>query len=208
VLAIDIAPNMIAHLQARAREEGLANLETRVMDGHHLDLENDTFDVTGSQFGVMLFPDLPRALREMVRVTKPGGRVLMVAYGPPPSIEFLQLFIGAMQAVVPGFTGLPSDPPPLPFQVANSEVLRQRMVGAGLSDVEITPGAERLDFRSGKEMWDWVVNSNPIPQMLVADLTVAQRSAVQDMLDAMLRERAADGRTTLSAKVHIAIGTK
>jgi len=82
VLAADLSPNMVERLKARARKEGLSNLETRVMDGHALELEANTFDISGSQFGVMLFPDLPRGLSELARVTKPVGRVLMVAYGP------------------------------------------------------------------------------------------------------------------------------
>ena len=47
------------------------------MDAHALEIDDDSFDVTGSQFGVMLVADQPLALREMVRVTKPGGRVLL-----------------------------------------------------------------------------------------------------------------------------------
>jgi ubiquinone/menaquinone biosynthesis C-methylase UbiE len=43
------------------------------VDGHDLELEDDTFDITASQFGIMLFPDRPRALAELARVTKPGG---------------------------------------------------------------------------------------------------------------------------------------
>jgi ubiquinone/menaquinone biosynthesis C-methylase UbiE len=73
VLATDLAPTMIELLNERAREEGLSNLEGRVMDGQALDLEDDTFDISGSQNGVSLFPDLKRGLRELVRVTKPGG---------------------------------------------------------------------------------------------------------------------------------------
>ena len=83
VLATDWSPAMIERFEARVREEGLRNAEGRVMDCHALDLPDDSFDVTGSQFGVMLVPDQPRALREMVRVTKPGGRVLVIAYGSP-----------------------------------------------------------------------------------------------------------------------------
>jgi ubiquinone/menaquinone biosynthesis C-methylase UbiE len=135
VLAVDLAPVMIERLRAHARDEGLTGVEARVMDGHALDLESDSFDVAASQFGVMLFPDLPRALREMARVTRRDGRVLMVAYGAPPEIEFLTFFMGAMQAVVPGFTGLPTDPPPLPFQVADPGVLRARMAEAGRAEV-------------------------------------------------------------------------
>ena len=74
VLATDWSSAMIERFEARLREEGLRNAEGRVMDCHALDLPDDSFDVTGSQFGVMLVPDQPRALREMVRVTRPGGR--------------------------------------------------------------------------------------------------------------------------------------
>jgi SAM-dependent methyltransferase len=200
---------MIERLQARARQEGLSNLEGRVMDGHALELESDTFDIAGSQFGVMLLPDLPRALRELVRVTRPGGRVLMVVYGPPGQVEFLTFFMAAMQAVVPGFTGLPMDPLPLPFQVADPKTLRREMTEAGLKDVRVQPGAERLEFRTGREMWDWVVNSNPIGGAIVADLTDEQRADVQQVLHGMLRERpTGGGPAVLTAAVNIGIGTK
>ena len=82
VTATDITPAMIERLDERARREGL-DIETRVMDGHALELDDDRFDIAGSQYGVMLFPDLPRALREMKRVTAPGGRVFLVVYGAP-----------------------------------------------------------------------------------------------------------------------------
>jgi ubiquinone/menaquinone biosynthesis C-methylase UbiE len=73
VLATDISPIMVKRIDARARKEGIVNVEARIMDGHALELEDDTFDISGSQYGVMLFPDLPRALSELARVTKPGG---------------------------------------------------------------------------------------------------------------------------------------
>jgi SAM-dependent methyltransferase len=87
VLATDFSPVMVARLDARAREEGLPNLESRVMDGHRLELEDGTFDVAGSQFGIMLFPDRPRALGELARVLRPGGHALMVVFGPARSVE-------------------------------------------------------------------------------------------------------------------------
>ena len=150
VLATDWSPAMIERFEARVREEGLPDAEGRVMDCHALQLEDNTFDVTGSQFGVMLVPDQPRALQEMVRVTKPGGRVLVIAYGPPAELEFLHLFIGALQAVVPDFAGVPDDPPPLEFQVADPEVLRQRLIDAGLKDVQSRAErrASRLPLRA------------------------------------------------------------
>lgn len=98
-----------------------------VMDCHCLGFESNTFDVTGSQFGVMLVEDQPRALREMVRVTRPGGRVVVVGYGSPAEFEVLQVSVGALQVVLPEFPRLPDEPPPLEFQAANPAVLKQRL---------------------------------------------------------------------------------
>ena len=102
VTAIDRSPVMLEHLRRRAHDEGLA-IDTRVMDGHALAFPDDTFDMAGSQFGVMLFPDMPRALAEMARVVRPGGRVLVHAYGDPHRIDFLGFLVGAVQSVRPGF---------------------------------------------------------------------------------------------------------
>ena len=209
VLATDWSPAMIDRFEARVREEGLSKTEGRVMDCHALDLPDDSFDVTGSQFGVMLVPDQPRALREMVRVTKPGGRVLVIAYGSPEEFESLQIFISALKAVAPDFAGLPDDPPPLEFQVSDPDVLRQRLTEAGLKEVRVERTAERPAFASGSEMWDWVLYGNPIPGMLVADLSEDQQARLRQVLDAMLRERAdANGRAVLTNAVNIGIGTK
>lgn len=207
VTATDITPAMIERLAERARREGL-EVETRVMDGHALDLDDDQFDIAGSQYGVMLFPDLPRALRELKRVTRPGGHVLLVVYGAPAQVEFLAFFVAAMQETVPGFTGLPMDPPPLPFQVADPDLLRQALVAAGLKDVRVETVTQEMEFRSGRHMWDWVVNSNPLATMLVSELTSAQEDAVRDALDRMLRERSGGrGPAVLTDPNHIGIGT-
>jgi ubiquinone/menaquinone biosynthesis C-methylase UbiE len=208
VLSTDISPVMLERLGARTRTEGL-DVETRVMDGHDLNLEDNVFDITASQFGVMLFPDMSRGIREMARVTKPGGRVLMNVYGAPQRVEFLGFFLGAVHPVVPDFAGLPTDPPPLPFQLQDPERLRQELDNAGLKDILVETVTEELAFRSATEMWDWLANSNPIGRMLIADLTEEQSVAVQQTLGSMLRERAGgSGPAVLTNPVNIGIGTK
>ena len=210
VLATDWSPAMIERFRARVREEGLSNAEGRVMDVHALDIEDDTFDVTGSQFGVMLVPDQPLALREMVRVTRPGGRVLLIAYGSPAEFEALQVFIEALQAVDPDFEGLPDDPPPLEFQVADPEVLRQRLTDAGLRDVTVdTTHDERLEIGSGQQLWDWILGSNPISGRIVGDLTPEQQTSARRVLDEMLLRRShGTGPTVLTAPLNIGVGVK
>jgi ubiquinone/menaquinone biosynthesis C-methylase UbiE len=210
VVATDWSPKMIERFIARVREERIPDAEGKVMDCHALDFAADTFDVAGSAFGVMLVPDQARALREMVRVTKPGGRVLIIAYGSPSKFEALHVFLGALESVNPGFEGLPDNPPPLEFQVADAGVLRDRLVAAGLREVIVdTTHEERLTLRSGRELWDWCVGSNPIPGMLVSDLSEDQKKALLARLDETLRARAnASGVATLTAPLNIGVGTK
>jgi ubiquinone/menaquinone biosynthesis C-methylase UbiE len=210
VLSTDISPSMLERLEARARKEGLS-LETRVMDGHALELEDNTFDVSGSQFGVMLFPDMPRGIGEMARVTKPGGRVLMNVYGAPQKIEFFGFFVGAIQAAVPEFTGPPMDPPPLPFQLQDPERLRQELAEAGLKDIGVETITERLEFQAGRQLWDWLTSSNPIVGTLLAELnlTKEQTAVVRHALDRMVRERSAgSGPAVLTNPINIGVGTK
>jgi ubiquinone/menaquinone biosynthesis C-methylase UbiE len=209
VLATDWSPAMVERFTTRAREEGLRDAEGRVMDAHDLTLEDDAFDVTGSQFGVMLVPDQPRALREMVRVTRPGGRVLVIAYGAPAEFEALQFFIAALHAVDPGFEGLPDDPPPLEFQVADPEVLRRRMADAGLGDVRVdTTRQERIEVRSGQDLWNWMLSSNPVAGMIVGDLAADQQVAMRQVLDGMIGDRSTGTRSAvLSAPLNIGVGS-
>jgi SAM-dependent methyltransferase len=211
VLATDWAPQMVAQFQARAQAEGLTNATARVMDAHALDLEDDRFDVTGSQFGVMLVPDQLGALREMVRVTKPGGRLLLIAYGPPEEFEALQLFVSALQTVAPDFEGLP-DPPPLEFQASDPDILHGRLVAAGLQAVQVdTTQQERLELNTGQELWDWMFFSNPITGMLLDGFNVseADRARMRSALDEMIRGRADEaGVATLTAPLNIGWGRK
>jgi SAM-dependent methyltransferase len=201
---------MLDLLRARARQEGL-DIETRVMDGHALRLADNAFDMAGSQFGVMLFPDMPKGLHEMVRVVKPGGRVLMNVYGDPHKIEFFGFFIAAIQSVRPDFNGPPMDPLPLPFQLQDPERLRKELSAAGLKDVKIETITEATEFRSGKELWEWLVSSNPIVVMVLGSLklTGGERDVIQQALDRLVRERAGSGDTaTLTNPINIGIGTK
>lgn len=209
VVATDVSPVMVERLEARARDEGLTTLEARVMDGGALDLADDSFDVAGSQNGVSVFPEFERGLGELVRVTRPGGRVLLAAFGPPAEATFITTFVGALQATVPAFDGLPMDPPPLPFQVADPGTLRAHLADAGLADVGVDAVTWEMEFRSAGHLWDVVVNSNPIGAAMVADLTGEQRTAVERALDERLRERAGgSGPAVLPTRMNVATGTK
>ncbi|MBB3192120.1 class I SAM-dependent methyltransferase [Halomonas cerina] len=209
VTAIDISPAMVERLRARARQEGYDNLQARVMNGCALQLNDDAFDMTGSQYGVMLFPDLTAGLTEMVRVTKPGGTVVVITLGLPEEVDVIRFMMDAIQAAVPEFPDLPRDPPPLPFQLARPNKLRHRLITTGLRDVRVERVTETMAFASGQALWDWLMNSNPILGQLVADLSQQQQARVLEELEARIQARAGnDATAVLTSRVNIGFGTK
>jgi SAM-dependent methyltransferase len=79
VLAVDFATGMVEAVEAL----GLDRVSARVMDGQALALDDATFDAAFSMFGVMLFPDWERGLRELARVVKSGGVVCIGTWADP-----------------------------------------------------------------------------------------------------------------------------
>ena len=209
VLAVDFSSAMIERLDARAREEGLANLTGRVMDGHHLDLRDHVFDIAGSQFGVTFFTDFRQGISELVRVIKPGGTVFLVSFGPTESIEYIGLFMHAIKAVVPDFESFSPGWPPLAFQVSEKDVLHRKMEEAGLRKVRSYQIVHKQFFRSGQEMWNWVTSSNPMVIKMIAGMDEEQKTQIRHILDEMIRQRAGrQDKAVFEAEVYIGLGEK
>lgn len=189
VLATDVAPNMVDALRARSSRAG-ATVRAEVMDALDLDLDEATFDVTASQLGVVVLPDLDRALAEMVRVTRPGGTVAVSGFGgPPPAVETLALPFAAVAQVAPEAPTLPTDPPPPPFQLAEPGRAVQRLEAAGLQDGRVLALEQLMAFASGDELWSAVTHSHPIAAAVRAALSDEQDAAVRAELDRALAAR-------------------
>jgi ubiquinone/menaquinone biosynthesis C-methylase UbiE len=78
VLGVDIASNLVAAGNRRAEAEGLTNCRFQEGDASHLDdLADNTFDLVVTIFGAMFAPRPFDVAKEMVRVTRPGGRIVM-----------------------------------------------------------------------------------------------------------------------------------
>ena len=131
VLGVDIASNLVAAGNARAREAGLTSLRFLEGDASDLaDLKDASFDLVLTVFGAMFAPRPFDVAREMVRVTKPGGRIVMgnwipgdptlvaqilkisSAYSPPPPEGFVSpMMWGKEDQVVERFVaaGIPAE---------------------------------------------------------------------------------------------------
>jgi SAM-dependent methyltransferase len=88
LVAVDIQPEMIAQVEKRVREAGLANVETHVSDAYHLLLDDESVD---RAFLVTVLPEIPdqtRALTELCRVIKPGGLLSITEEFTDPDYPF------------------------------------------------------------------------------------------------------------------------
>lgn len=192
VTAVDIAPTMIERLEARGRAEGLRSLQGQVGNGEQLDFPDATFDVAVSLNGVSVFPDLSAGVREMARVTRPGGSVLVAALGPLSKVEFVGFFLAAVRAVLPE-AGPPQDEPLPPFRLSEPGAMQQTLAAAGLHDVRVESALWQTPFASADEFLATVLSSNPIARQLTADLTEEPLGQLRQVLDGMLRERSGGG---------------
>lgn len=209
VLATDISPDMVGRLQARAKKAGLSNLTARVMDGTNLEVEDDAFDVSASQHGVTLFPEMDRGLAEMTRVTKSGGQILVVTFGPLDEAGFVAIFLDAVRTAVPQAPVPTSQDPPLPFQASDPGELTRRLEAAGLEQVHVETVVEEASFASPKKYWSTLVNSNPIGAQLDGLLNADQRARALEVVEAAFQDQPApDGGGLVSSKILVGVGTK
>jgi ubiquinone/menaquinone biosynthesis C-methylase UbiE len=124
VLGVDISSNLVAAGNARAQALDLTNIRFQEGDASQLsDLDDESFDLVISMFGAMFAPKPFDVAKEMVRVTKPGGRIVMgnwipndptlvaqilkisASYSPPPPEGFVSpVTWGVEENVVERFT--------------------------------------------------------------------------------------------------------
>src|SRR4051812_25091381 len=125
VLGVDIAKNLVEAGSRRAAEAGLTNIKFQEGDATNLEgLPDKSFDLVVSIFGGMFAPKPADVAKEMVRVTKPGGRIVMgnwipndptlvaqilkisSAYTPPPPEGFVSPMMWGIESnVIERFTG-------------------------------------------------------------------------------------------------------
>lgn len=102
VVGIDIAANLVAAGNKRAAEAGLTRLTFQEGDACNLQgVSDDSFDLTLSVFGAMFAPKPFDVAREMVRVTKPGGRVVMGNWIPNDPTSFVSQLLKISSSFMP-----------------------------------------------------------------------------------------------------------
>ncbi len=140
VLGVDIAANLVAAGNDRARAEGLPNLRFQEGDAANLvGLADERFDLVVSIFGAMFAPRPFDVAREMVRVTRPGGRIVMGNWIPGDPTLVAQIL-----KVSSAYTPPPPEGFVSPMSWGDEEQVRDRFESAGIARDQVQ--CERATF--------------------------------------------------------------
>jgi len=210
VLGVDIARNLVAAGKARAKAEGLENCKFQEGDASDLrDLADQSFDLVVSIFGAMFAPRPFDVAKEMVRVTRPGGRVVMGNWIPnDPTLVAQILKISSAYSPPPpeGFVS------PMTWGIESNVV--ERFAAAGIPREKIAFSKETFTFRSPAAPSAFVADFRDYYGPTMNAFAAAQQSGkaadLQKELEALFeRENKSEvkGATTIPARFLKVIAT-
>ena len=205
VTATDLGPGMMSLAEELARKKGLTNIEFREASAEALPFPSETYDVLTCRFGIMFFPDLPKALRECLRVLKPGGRAAFVAWGKKD-----QPFFTTTAGIVLKHVPVPPPPPdpdgPSLFMFGERDRLRRALQAASFNNVHEEDRIIAGRWPSSvEEYWEQFSEVAAPFRPLIEQLTPEKMAVAKSEIFAELK-RFWDGKE-LNMPLEIVIGT-
>ena len=183
-VGLDREPRYLDHARRRAASEGLANVRFEVGDVTHLPFGNASFDLAWSKHLLQWVPDRERAIRELVRVVRPGGRVVCCNFDgfclshhptdPQIQADLEQWFSAAREHL--GFDNWMGSKLPAMFRQAGLRDIR----------VEVTLDAAFSGFGGDPErQWNWEVQFRSV--LPFSERVFGSRQAAVEFTDRVLR---------------------
>ncbi len=207
VFGIDPIPGMIEAARRAADSLALKNVQFEVASADHLPFSDDTFDAVICRFGAMFFPSPVDAVRELLRVVKPGRKLVLAVWHFADKNPFHYLLSRVIDRHVPP---APPDPDAFDaFRFAAPGKLQKVLNEAGAVTV-----SERLfQFAiqapiSAEDFWAMRREMSDTFRAKIASLSADQLAEVNLESLGSLREYATDGGLSLPAEVLIVSGTK
>jgi len=206
VTATDISSNILDFAARNARDAGLSNVETRVMDGENLDVEPEAFDAVISRVGLIYFPDQQKALGGMRRALKPGGRVAAIVYTTAENNQFFSLPVSIIRRRAQLPPPLPGQPGP--FSLGAPGVLEEAYKQAGFRDIETSAISAPLHLSSAEECVRFEKESFGALHQMLAAVSEEERASVWDEIADALCQFETDNGFVGPCEMLVAVGTK
>jgi ubiquinone/menaquinone biosynthesis C-methylase UbiE len=144
VAATDISEKMIERVGEDAARRGFANITTHRSDAEELDYDDSTFDVALCSLGLMYVADPAQSIREMLRVTRDGGRLVIAVWGARRNCGWAEIFPIVEKRIA-------SEVCPLFFQLGTGEALKMTMEMAGARDVAVERISTTLEYETADQ---------------------------------------------------------
>lgn len=180
IVMSDVAAEMAAIAAERAAAIGLTNVRTRVLDFEAIEQPDERFDVVLCRDGLMFATDPARAVAEMHRVLRPGGRLALAVWGPRELNPWLGVVFDAVAAEI----GRPVPPPgiPGPFSLGNLDALGPLLAAAGFTDVTVGELDVPLRAPSFDAWWHRTAALAGPLSMILASLPEPAKDAIEERL--------------------------
>ena len=198
VLGVDIASNLVEAGNIQAKLEGLCNISFREGDASNLyELEDQRFDLVVSIFGAMFAPKPFDVAKEMVRVTRPGGKIVMGNWIPGDPTLVAQVLRISSSYTPPPPEGFVS-----PMLWGVEDHVTERFVNAGIKEGNILFARDTFTFRASYSPSELVnqfrMYYGPTMNAFEAAEKSGRASDLQHDLVALFnsQNKSTDGRTT------------
>lgn len=180
VVGMDLAEQMLAAAERKAKRLGLNNISFRTGDVTSLPFEPNSFDAITSRFCLMFLPEIPKAASEIARVLKPGSWVAAAVWSAPDKNPSIGLSMAAIKQVIE----LPPPDPTAPgiFRLAKPGELAGLFQQAGLVDVTDQDFLADWTYGSADEYYTSLIEIAAPVQNLMAKLTEAQKQDVKQRI--------------------------
>jgi SAM-dependent methyltransferase len=193
VCATDISPAILAYAAAMAADAGLDNVTTLEADGEDLAaLPAGSFDAAISRVGLIYFPDQHRALTEIRRTLRPGGRLSSVVYSTPDRNGFFAQPVGIIRRIA----DLPAPAPgmPGPFSLGAPGVAEAAYERAGFIDVTVTTVPSPVRMPSAADCLRFEQDSFGALHQMLSGVTDEERAGAWREIQVALEQfESADG---------------
>ncbi|HUY09907.1 MAG TPA: class I SAM-dependent methyltransferase [Candidatus Dormibacteraeota bacterium] len=206
VVLTDLAEEMLDIAARRAREQGIANVETRVCSADQVPFDDAKFDGISVRFGYMFFPDLAAATVELTRVLKPGGRLCASVWVKPEENPWTTI---AMEAIASEVEVAPPVPDgPNMFRCASEGCVSALFEKAGLTDVAEWDVNVELVTRSPEQYWDMISEHVSLAAAALQKVDAASRERVRAHALATVQAFEKDGEVRVPGLARCIVGTK
>jgi SAM-dependent methyltransferase len=193
VLGVDIASNLVEAGNARAQSLGIANCRFQEGDATHLhDLKDDSFDLVISMFGAMFAPRPFDVAKEVVRVVRPGGRIVMgnwIANDPTFVAQLLKISASYLPPPPQGFVS--------PVTWGVEEHVIERFAAAGVPEDRISCERNTYTFNFPGSPAEFVAEFKayygPTMNAFEAATASGREQALQSQLEALSSEHNVNG---------------